>query len=145
MWGSEKKVAQGIETIISNKAEIKGDVTVTGGLLVDGLIKGNIIADENSNALIRISEKGVVEGEIRGPNIIINGNVIGDVYSSGHIELNKKATVTGDVHYVMMEMVMGARVNGKLLHVMTEKEKRKAEAKGTKPQVADTKPQPGNT
>ncbi|MFG1498395.1 polymer-forming cytoskeletal protein [Saccharospirillum sp. HFRX-1] len=111
-------------TLISVKAEINGDIRVSGGLHVDGRIKGNILADPDSGAAVRISDKGLVEGEIRAPNIVINGEVKGDVYSSEHIELAKKAVVTGDVHYVMMEMVMGAKVNGKLLHVATDKSKK---------------------
>jgi len=124
MWGNDNKVGH-YDTILSNKAEIVGDIKVNGGLHVDGVIKGNIIAEDGSSAVVRISEKGVVEGEIRAPKIIINGTVKGDVYSSNHIELAQKASVTGDVHYIMMEMVMGAKVNGKLLHQNEQKDKKK--------------------
>lgn len=124
MWGSDNKVGH-YDTILSNKTEMIGDIKVVGGLHVDGVVKGNILAEEGSNAVVRISEKGLVEGEIRAPKIIINGTVKGDVYSSDHIELAQKASVTGDVHYVMMEMVMGAKVNGKLLHRADVKGKRK--------------------
>lgn len=134
MWGSKQTVANDV-TLISVKAEISGDIRVSGGLHVDGRIKGNILADPDSGAAVRISDKGYVEGEIRAPNIVINGEVKGDVYSSEHIELAKKAVVTGDVHYVMMEMVMGAKVNGKLLHVAAEKGK-----KVSKPEPVDAKP-----
>ena len=124
MWGNDNKVGH-YDTILSNKAEIVGDIKVNGGLHVDGIIKGNIIAEDGSSAVVRISEKGVVEGEIRAPKIIINGTVKGDVHSSNHIELAQKASVTGDVHYIMMEMVMGAKVNGKLLHQNEQKDKKK--------------------
>ena len=134
MWGSKQTVANDV-TLISVKAEISGDIRVSGGLHVDGRIKGNILADPDSGAAVRISDKGYVEGEIRAPNIVINGEVKGDVYSSEHIELAEKAVVTGDVHYVMMEMVMGAKVNGKLLHVAAEKGK-----KVSKPEPVEPKP-----
>lgn len=134
MWGSSKTVANDV-TLISVKAEINGDIRVSGGLHVDGRIKGNILADPDSSAAVRISDKGMVEGEIRAPNIVINGEVKGDVYSSDHVELAKKAVVTGDVHYVMMEMVMGAKVNGKLLHVAPEKGKK---TKPVQPEASDT-------
>lgn len=104
------------DTLISNKSEIRGDIRFSGGLHVDGIIKGNLLADDDSGAVLRISETGHVEGEIRVPNVIINGEVIGNVYASKHIELAKNANVSGDVHYVMMEMVMGAQVNGNLVH-----------------------------
>ena len=122
MWGSEKKVAKNV-TLITAKAEIQGDIRISDALQIEGAVKGNILADPDSNAEVTIGMKGLVEGEIRAPHIVINGEVKGDVYSAEHITLNKNALVTGDVHYVMMEMVMGAKVNGKLLHVPSEKGK----------------------
>lgn len=116
MFGNEKKVGNFDTTLISSKAEVVGDIKLSGGLHIDGKVTGNIVAEPGSGAVVRISDKGIVKGEIRAPHIIINGEVHGDVYSFEHVELAKKAAVFGDVYYAMMEMVMGARVNGKLLH-----------------------------
>lgn len=116
MLSSKNKNPGHFDTLISNNSEIKGDLHFSGGLHIDGKVSGNIFADADSNAVVRISESGMVEGEIKAPNIIINGRVVGNVYSASHLELAKKAMVTGDVHYVMMEMVMGAQVNGSLIH-----------------------------
>lgn len=139
MLSNKEKNNAHYETIISNKAEFKGDLHFSGGLQVEGRVVGNIIADESSQALVRITDTAVVEGEIRVPNIIINGHVSGNVYSSQHIELAKKAVVTGDVYYTMMEMVMGAQVNGGLIHQADVKGKkgRKAEPKATAPEAAE--------
>ncbi|WP_119394829.1 bactofilin family protein [Salinibius halmophilus] len=115
MLGKEKKVTQ-FDTLISERSEVVGDLKISGGLHIDGKIKGNINADADSGAVVRISDKGQVEGEIRAPHIIINGQVTGDVYSFQHIELAKKAHVNGDLYYSMMEMVMGAKVSGKVVH-----------------------------
>lgn len=104
------------DTLISVKTEIIGDIKFTGGLHIDGVIKGNLVAEGGSGAVVRVSDKGRVEGQITAPNIIINGKVIGDVHAGEYIELAKKAQVSGDVYYQMMEMVMGAEVNGKLHH-----------------------------
>ena len=112
MLNSKNKNPGHYDTLISSKSEIVGDVHFSGGLHIDGKIRGNIIADDQSSAVVRISETGIVEGEIKAPNIIINGQVIGNVHSHQHIELAKKAVVNGDVYYTMMEMVMGAQVNG---------------------------------
>ncbi|WP_221792917.1 bactofilin family protein [Oceanobacter mangrovi] len=105
------------DTLISAKTEITGDVRFSGGLHVDGVIKGNLLAEAGGSAVLRISNKGRVEGEIKAPNIIINGEVSGDVHAFEYIELAKDARVTGDVYYKAMEMVLGACVNGQLKHV----------------------------
>ena len=129
MFGSKDKTNNPhYDTLISSKTEIIGDVKFTGGLHVDGVIKGNLIAEAGSSAVVRISDKGRVEGQITAPNIVVNGKVIGDVHATEYIELAKKAEVNGDVYYQMMEMVLGAQVNGKLHH----------QAKGKKaPEVAN--------
>ena len=121
MLGSKNKNTGVFDTMISNKTEFEGNLKFSGGLHVDGTIKGNIYAEDNSGAVLRVSETASIEGEIRVPTIIINGKVMGNVYSSQHIELAKKAMVNGDVHYTMMEMVMGAQVNGSLVHVEEQK------------------------
>ncbi|MFY0664255.1 MAG: polymer-forming cytoskeletal protein [Natronospirillum sp.] len=139
MFGNEKKVGNFDTTLISSKAEVVGDIKLAGGLHIDGVVTGNIIAEPGSGAVVRISDKGVVNGEIRAPHVIINGEVHGDVHSFEHVELAKKAAVFGDVYYAMMEMVMGARVNGKLLHSGEEPKGKKKPAVALDVKVEDTK------
>lgn len=104
-------------TLISRTTEVVGDIHFSGELLIEGKVKGNIFAEDDSDALIRVAEKGAVEGEICVPSAVINGLVQGDVRSSKHIELAAKATVIGNVYYSLIEMVMGSEVNGNLMHI----------------------------
>lgn len=104
------------DTLISSRATINGDVHFSGGLHVDGKVCGMLVADEGSDAVLRISEVGTVEGDIRAPHVIINGTVHGDVYASSHLELASNASINGNVYYNLVEMAMGASVNGSLVH-----------------------------
>lgn len=104
-------------TLISRCTEVVGDIHFSGELIIEGRVKGNIYAEDDSDAVIRVSEKGAVEGEICVPSAIINGLVQGDVRSAKHIELAAKATVVGNVYYNLIEMVMGSEVNGNLMHI----------------------------
>ncbi len=127
MWGKDKtrKVDfdrhAGRTTMIAKGTVVNGDVQFEGGLLVEGTIKGNVRAADGTDSLLRLSEAGCIEGEIRVPNVVVNGKVTGDVHASGHIELAAKATVHGNVHYNLIEMVMGSQVNGALLHAQPAK------------------------
>jgi cytoskeletal protein CcmA (bactofilin family) len=112
----DKTAASHYDTLISPKTEIVGDVKFKGGLQVEGIVKGNLIAEAGSGAVVRISDSGRVEGQINVPNVVVNGVVVGNIYASEYIELAKKARIQGDVYYHMMEMVLGAEVNGKLIH-----------------------------
>ena len=97
-------------TLISQQTEIVGDLRFTGELIVEGRIKGNVYADDESGALIRVAESGVIEGEVWVPSVVINGLVKGDVHSSKHLELAAKAVVMGNVFYNLIEMVMGSEL-----------------------------------
>ena len=104
------------DTLISNKTSINGDVHFSGGLHVDGKVEGTVYAEEGSDAVLRISDIGEIEGDVYAPHIIINGTVYGNVYSSEDLELASKAAIHGNVYYHLIEMAMGAAVNGSLLH-----------------------------
>ncbi|HAG73203.1 MAG TPA: cell shape determination protein CcmA [Gammaproteobacteria bacterium] len=127
-------------TLISRTTEVVGDIHFSGELLIEGKVKGNIFALDDSDALIRVAEKGSVEGEICVPSAVINGVVQGDVHSSKHIELAAKAAVVGNVYYNLIEMVMGSEVNGNLMHVSANQTETKRIAAESKP--ADKKPLP---
>ncbi len=118
MFGSKKgnQFASGGHTLFDRAVEIRGSVTFGGTLDIEGTVIGDVLAADGADALVRVRDKGSVEGEIRAPKVIINGKVIGDVYSSKHLELASNAIVHGNVHYSVIEMVKGAEVNGNLIH-----------------------------
>ncbi|PSF12390.1 cell shape determination protein CcmA [Marinobacter fuscus] len=103
------------DTLISGHTTVEGDVRFSGGLHVDGKIRGRVVAEEGSDAVVRLSEVGEIVGDVIAPHIIINGKVKGDVQASAHLELAEKAVVTGNVYYQLIEMAIGATVNGNLV------------------------------
>ena len=105
-----------IDSLIGAGTSLDGDVTFTGGLRVDGEIKGNVRGAEGQPATLVISEHARVEGEISVSHLVINGTVIGPVHSSDFLELQTRARVTGDVEYSTIEMHLGAVVQGRLVH-----------------------------
>jgi len=118
MWGQTKKPKQTahIDSLIGQNTEIHGDVIFSGGLHVDGTIKGSVIAEKGQDSVLTLSERGTIEGEVKVPNVVVNGTVIGDVHAMGHVELAAQARVHGNVYYSLIEMAMGSEVNGNLVH-----------------------------
>ena len=119
MLGSKNKgnfSSSSATTLVSRDTEVIGDIHFSGNLDIEGTVRGNVVAQSGKDAVIRIVEKGLVEGDIRAPSVIINGEVKGDVYSSKHLELAAKARVQGNVEYTLVEMAVGAEVNGALKH-----------------------------
>jgi cytoskeletal protein CcmA (bactofilin family) len=114
MIGKKRRTAK-IDSLIGQHTEVEGNITFSGGLHIDGKSKGNVLATD-PDSLLTVSDQGSVEGEVRVPNIILNGLVVGDVYASERIELASQARVQGNVYYNLIEMAIGAEVNGKLVH-----------------------------
>ncbi|HVT37370.1 MAG TPA: polymer-forming cytoskeletal protein, partial [Nevskiaceae bacterium] len=105
-----------VDTLIGKQTEILGDVRFSGGLHVDGKIKGKVLAEAgNKGASLSVSENGAVEGDVRVPNIVLNGKVTGDVHATERIHLAAKARVNGNVYYKIIEMEGGAEINGQLV------------------------------
>jgi cytoskeletal protein CcmA (bactofilin family) len=103
-----------VNTLIGNTTTLQGDLHFTGVLKIDGTIQGNLIAESNDSVLI-LDDDGVIEGEVRVPNMIVNGAINGNVFASEKIDLYPNAKITGDVHYNLLEMEVGAEVNGRML------------------------------
>mgnify|MGYP000182757793 CR=1 FL=1 len=95
----------GATTLISRETVVVGDLHFTGNLDIEGLVQGNIIAKDGKDALVRVVDKGCVEGEIRSPCVLINGQVKGDVHSSQHLELAARGRVEGNVFYTLLSGV----------------------------------------
>lgn len=119
MWGKSKAAQRTlksgtISTLIGPDSKITGHIKFSGGLHVDGHIVGDVSADE-PEAILTLSEKGRIEGQVNVPNVILNGKVVGDVWASAHVTLAEHAEIQGDVHYHHMEMRVGAVVNGSLV------------------------------
>jgi len=117
MWGNRRKrKTNRIDTLIGQQTVVCGDVKFTGGLHVEGTIRGNVESENDGQSMLQLSEHGRIEGEVKVPFLILNGEVKGDVHSGEHVELLSRARVTGNVYYNLIEMAIGAEVNGKLVH-----------------------------
>jgi cytoskeletal protein CcmA (bactofilin family) len=126
------KIEKGV-TLIAANTEVCGDIRFEDQLYINGRVSGNIIADAESEATLVVSEEGSVNGEIRVPNVVVNGSVEGNIYASTRMELAAKAQVKGSVYYKLIEMQLGAMVDGQLVH----DDKLGAESKNVHPFPAD--------
>lgn len=111
-----RKTKNTIDSLIGMSTTIEGNLYFKGGLRIDGIVKGNVIADSDETSMLVISENAKVEGEVRVAFLVINGEIVGPVHSSELLELQPKARITGDVYYKALEMHGGAVVSGKLTH-----------------------------
>jgi cytoskeletal protein CcmA (bactofilin family) len=115
-----RKNSAEIDTLIGRNTRVEGDIEFTGGCHIDGYVKGRVFAKED-DAVLSISDTGTVEGSVDVPQIVLNGTVNGDVRASGRVELGASARVVGNVYYALIEMAIGAEVNGQLIHAADQR------------------------
>ncbi len=116
MFGRKKAQQGPINTLVGADTRVHGDMEFSGGCLIDGYVKGDVSVAEGKRGTLNISERGCVEGAVTVANVLLNGTVKGDVRATERVELGPKARVVGNVQYKLIEMAIGAEVNGKLIH-----------------------------
>jgi len=116
MFGRKHKPHTVIDTLVGANSKVNGDLNFSGGCHIDGTVKGNVTADPESQSALTISEDGTVEGGVTVPYVVLHGIVRGDVVASQRVELGPTARVIGNVYYNLIEMAIGAEINGKLVH-----------------------------
>ena len=97
MFGSSDKKQQpisvrptsAIECLIGHSMVIEGNVSFAGGRHIDGTVRGAVVA-EGADALLILGEKGVIEGEIRAPHVVLKGELKGDVVASAKLRSGRR-------------------------------------------------------
>jgi len=112
---SRNGAADQTTSLIAVGTQIRGDVSFSGRLHIDGKVEGSIRA-EAADAVLTLSSQAQIHGEIQAPHIVINGAVTGDVTADERLELASNARVEGNVYYKVLEMSAGAQINGKMVH-----------------------------
>ena len=95
-------------TIISEGAYIKGELTCSSVLYIEGRIDGII---KSSNTVV-IGKNGKVTGIITASKVVVNGVFEGNV-DSGSVEILSGGFVLGDIGSCSLSIEVGGRFDGK--------------------------------
>ncbi len=106
-----------IDTLIGAGSVIQGNISFSGGMRIDGEVNGNVIAIPGKPSTLVLSEQGSVNGEVSVTHLVVNGVICGAVTASEYLELHAKARVTGDVNYKILEIQVGAILEGRLINM----------------------------
>ncbi len=109
---ASKPMANGNSTfsVIGSDVTIKGDISASTELHVDGRIEGDI-----SCASLVQGEGSVVHGAIEAESARLSGTVVGSI-SARELVVLKSARIEGDVHYDALTIEQGAEVEGRFAH-----------------------------
>ena len=107
------------DTLIGRGTEVEGNLRFVGGLHVDGLVRGHVIADigPTGEAAISLSATGVIEGNLESPFVVLDGRVKGDVRASERALLAAGARIEGTLYYGALTIDDGAEIHGGLVRL----------------------------
>ena len=96
---------------IGKSVRIKGDLSGSEDLYIDGQVDGTIQLSGNS---LTIGPNGRVHASVSAKNVIVGGTIEGNIQAGERTELRKTAVVNGDVQSKRIAIEEGAFFNGKL-------------------------------
>lgn len=115
MVKGDKKPGCLTETLIGAGTVVAGDILFSGGLRIDGEVRGNVRALDGAAGTLVIGEQGRVDGDIDVARLIVNGGITGRVDAAESVRLQSKARLICDMAYAVAEIHAGAVVQGRLL------------------------------
>ena len=131
MFNKASKPQNRIDSLIGATTRIEGNVIFSGGLRVDGVVRGNIAALPDQPGTLMVSAEARIDGEVQAAHIVVSGTINGPVHATETLELQVGSKVKGDVYYKSIEIHQGALIEGRLVH-------HGAEAKGVELKLASS-------
>lgn len=123
-------------SVIGSDVSIKGDVTASADLHVDGDIEGDI-----SCASLVQGETSTINGKIEAQSARLAGKVSGSIRARELVVL-RNARIEGDVQYDALTIEQGAHVEGHFAHNAPATQARPAQQAQPAPQAAAPNPKP---
>ena len=111
----------GEQASISKGLSIKGEITGSESLFIDGKIEGSINIPGNR---VTVGKNGVVNASISAREIVVLGKLKGNVTATDRVDIRAEGALTGDVAAARISIEDGAFFKGGI-------DIRKADAKPT--------------
>lgn len=96
---------------IGKSVVIKGELSGSEDLYVDGQVEGSISLKGNS---LTVGPHGQIKASVEAKGVIVQGKLEGNILASDRVELRKTAVVTGDVTTQRISIEEGAYLRGKV-------------------------------
>jgi cytoskeletal protein CcmA (bactofilin family) len=96
---------------IGKSVIIKGELSGSEDLYVDGQVEGNIELHGNS---LTVGPHGQVRANVNAKSVIVQGKLEGSVRATDRTELRKSAVITGDIATQRISIEDGAYFKGKV-------------------------------
>jgi len=117
MWGKKDKeamssldgTAEHEVALLGSSLEIKGEITGTEDLLIDGLVEGRIHLDERK---LTVGATAKVTADIEARDVVVYGYLKGNVRAQGRVEIKKDGAIIGNLTTAQIMIEDGAGFKG---------------------------------
>lgn len=99
------------QTVFGSSLVVKGDLTGSEDLLVDGQFEGTLNVPDHC---VTIGPQGRVKAEVRARLVVIHGSVEGKVSARDKIDLRRSGNVIGDLNSASVSIEEGAYFKGSI-------------------------------
>ncbi len=96
---------------IGKSVTIKGELSGSENLVLDGEVEGSIHLDGHS---LTIGQNGRVRAQVKAKDIVVQGRVDGNIQAGDRLDLRKSAMITGDILAQRIAVEDGAFLKGKI-------------------------------
>ena len=97
-------------TLIADGTRIEGRVSGSSEVLVEGVVEGSIVLD---NQLV-IGEGGQVLGDVSAQSVRVGGRLTGNIQANDRVELLPTGSIEGDVTAPRVAIAEGGFCKGKI-------------------------------
>jgi cytoskeletal protein CcmA (bactofilin family) len=104
-------VSSGAAACISQRIRIKGEISGTEDLYVDGILEGKL---DVSGASVTIGPNGKIKADIVAREIVVHGSVDGKLTGRDRVQLLSTGRVVGEVQTERLAIEDGALLRGKV-------------------------------
>ena len=94
---------------IGKSVVIKGELSGSEDLYIDGQVEGTIALKGNS---LTVGPNGQVKASVEAKGVVVQGKLEGNVQASDRVELRKSAVVNGDISTQRISIEEGAYFKG---------------------------------
>jgi cytoskeletal protein CcmA (bactofilin family) len=71
MFNKSSKPQNRIDSLIGATTRIEGNVIFSGGLRVDGMVRGNVASVADQPGTLVVSEEARIDGEVQAAHIVV--------------------------------------------------------------------------
>lgn len=98
-----------LKSFLGFQSQLKGELSSTGILRLEGAVTGTIRADQ-----VLLTETAVIRGDINARKIVVDGKVEGNLRAEDLVEIRPKGTVTGRIFTSRFLVMSGGEFNGQI-------------------------------